>query len=161
MKLTTKGIGWLIFGVLLVASSTEASGLMATLSTIVWGLFFIGIYVMRQFFKPHGIFWYIGGSTLLSFCVESGANSDTLIAMVIGVILMGIFYINNEEELRMMMDGIVSEVDYNDPLEDFSYVDEDTYPDPSDIPNDIKDEVSEPDESSEEPSVEFEIKEDE
>lgn len=131
MKVTPKGIGWLIFGVIVCASSTEASGLIPALSTIALGIVFILIYVMKQFFKPRGIGWYIAGGTLVAFSIESGANSDTLIALTIAAACLGIFYYRNRESLDNMLAGIVTDGVYEpDPLEDFSYLDEETYPEP-------------------------------
>ena len=54
MKITPKGIGWLIFGVIVCASATEAYGIISALSTLALGFVFILIYVMKQFFKPRG-----------------------------------------------------------------------------------------------------------
>lgn len=113
MRFTTKGLGWLIFGGLVIASATESHGVFAVLSTIVLGLVFIAIYVMRQFFKPRGLGWYILGGMLLAFCVESGYNSDTLISLVVGLTLLAVFYLKNKDELLAMVDGIV----LDEPLE--------------------------------------------
>ena len=125
MKITPKGIGWLIFGVIVCASATEAIGIISALSTIALGLVFILIYVMKQFFKPRGIGWYIFGGMLLAFCIESGANSDTLIAAVLGFASLLWFYFRNKEALDYMFSGLTT-----DEIGDFSYVDEDTYPEP-------------------------------
>ena len=125
MKITPKGIGWLIFGVIVCASATEAYGIISALSTIALGLVFILIYVMKQFFKPRGIGWYIFGGMLLAFCIESGANSDTLISAVIAFASLLWFYYRNREALDYMFSGMTT-----DEIGDFSYVDEDTYPEP-------------------------------
>ena len=131
MKLSLKGIGWLIFGVIVCASSSEASGFMSQLSTIALGCVFIVIYIMKQFFQPRGLGWYIAGGMLLAFCVESGYNSDTLISLVIGLVLLAVFYVRNREPVDAMMDGVaIEDEESTDPLEDFSYLDPDTYPDP-------------------------------
>ena len=125
MKITPKGIGWLIFGVIVCASATEAYGIISALSTIALGLVFILIYVMKQFFKPRGIGWYIFGGMLLAFCIESGANSDTLIAAILAFASLLWFYYRNREALDYMFSGMTT-----DEIGDFSYVDEDTYPEP-------------------------------
>ena len=125
MKITPKGIGWLIFGVIVCASATEAYGIISALSTIALGLVFILIYVMKQFFKPRGLGWYILGGMLLAFCIESGANSDTLIAAVLAFASLLWFYYRNREALDYMFSGMTT-----DEIGDFSYVDEDTYPEP-------------------------------
>lgn len=125
MKITPKGIGWLIFGVIVCASATEAYGIISALSTIALGLVFILIYVMKQFFKPRGLGWYILGGMLLAFCIESGANSDTLISAVIAFASLLWFYYRNREALDYMFSGMTT-----DEIGDFSYVDEDTYPEP-------------------------------
>ncbi len=130
MKLTKDGIGWLIFGVLMAWSCTEADGILATLSTIALGGVFILIYVIRQFFKPDGIGWYICGGTLLAFCIESGYNSDTFIALILGAICLYVFYMKNKDDIDDMFSG-ASYGYTTDPLDDFSYVDPDTYTEPS------------------------------
>lgn len=125
MKITPKGIGWLIFGVIVCASATEAYGIISALSTIALGFVFILIYVMKQFFKPRGLGWYILGGMLLAFCIESGANSDTLISAVIAFASLLWFYYRNREALDYMFSGMTT-----DEIGDFSYVDEETYPEP-------------------------------
>lgn len=125
MKITPKGIGWLIFGVIVCASATESIGIIPALSTIALGLVFILVYVMKQFFKPRSLGWYIVGGMMLSFSIESGFNSDTLIALVIAFASLLWFYFKNKNELDYMFSGVV-----NDELDDFGYLDEDTYPDP-------------------------------
>lgn len=184
MKITPKGIGWLIFGVIVCASATEAYGIIPALSTIALGLVFILIYVMKQFFKPRGLGWYIVGGLMLAFSIESGYNSDTLIALVVAFVSLLLFYFSNREALDYMFSGMTS-----DEIGDFSYVDEDTYPEPEvyetvevveetvdepteEIANDSSEEtVDEPTESKpalqtyppegpEEPIIEFEVAED-
>ena len=113
MKITPKGIGWLIFGVIVCASATEAYGIISALS------------VMKQFFKPRGLGWYILGGMLVAFCIESGANSDTLISAALAFASLLWFYFRNREALDYMFSGMTS-----DEIGDFSYVDEDTYPEP-------------------------------
>ena len=125
MKITPKGIGWLIFGVIVCASATESIGLIPALSTIALGLVFILIYVMKQFFKPRGLGWYIVGGMMAAFSIESGANSDTLIALAIAFGSLLWFYYRNKDALDYMFSGVTS-----DEIGDFSYVDEDTYPEP-------------------------------
>ena len=80
---------------------------------------------MKQFFKPRGLGWYILGGMLLAFCIESGANSDTLISAVIAFASLLWFYYRNREALDYMFSGMTT-----DEIGDFSYVDEDTYPEP-------------------------------
>lgn len=125
MKITPKGIGWLIFGVIVCASATEAIGLISALSTIALGLVFILIYVMKQFFKPRSLGWYIVGGMMIAFSIESGLNSDTLIAAVIAFASLLWFYYRNKNDLDSVFSGMVT-----DEIEDFGYLDEDTYPDP-------------------------------
>ena len=170
MKITPKGIGWLIFGVIVCASATEAIGIVSALSTIALGLVFILIYVMKQFFKPRGIGWYIFGGMLLAFCIESGANSDSLIAAVLGFASLVWFYYRNKEALDYMFSGMTT-----DEIGDFSYVDEDTYPEPEtyetveEVVEEAEGESEEtepalqtyPPEGPEGPIVEFEVTEDE
>ena len=138
MKITPKGIGWLIFGVLVCASATESTGFLPTLSTLLLGLVFILVYVMKQFFDPRGIGWFIAGGTLVAFCIESGANSDTLIAAVIAFASLLWFYYRNREALDYMFSGLTV-----DELNDFGYVDEETFPEPDPYPTDETVEVVE------------------
>ena len=105
MRFTTKGIGWLIAGGIIAASSAEASGLTAKLSTIALGLVFILIYVMRQFFKPHGIGWFIAGGVLLAFSIEMGLDSSGLMGIFLGVVFLFLFYSKNKEVFDSMMAG--------------------------------------------------------
>ena len=167
MKITPKGIGWLIFGVLMCASATESYGLIPALSTIALGLVFILIYVMKQFFKPRGIGWYIVGGMMVAFSIESGINSDTLIALLIALGSLGWFYYRNKEALDYMFSGVTT-----DEIGDFSYVDEDTYPEPEvyetveEVVEETIDEPEEalqtyPSEGPEEPIVEFDLTADE
>ena len=74
---------------------------------------------------PKGIGWYIFGGMLLAFCIESGANSDTLIAAILAFASLLWFYYRNREALDYMFSGMTT-----DEIGDFSYVDEDTYPEP-------------------------------
>lgn len=125
MKITPKGIGWLIFGVIVCASATESIGIVSALSTIALGLVFILIYIMKQFFKPRSLGWYIVGGMMLAFSIESGYSSDTLIALAIAFASLLWFYYRNKGDLDYMFSGMVT-----DELDDFGYLDEDTYPDP-------------------------------
>lgn len=129
MRLTKDGIGWLIFGILVVWSCTEAAGIMAMLSTIALGGVFILLYVIKQFFHPDGIGWYICGGILVSFCIESGYNSDTVISLILGSICLYVFYMKNKDEIDDMFNGIGMGY-MTDPLDDFSYTDSDADPDP-------------------------------
>ena len=137
MRLTKDGIGWLIFGILVVWSCTEANSILEALSTVALGGVFIFIYVLRQFFKPDGIGWYICGGVLLSFGIESGYNSDTLIAIILGAICLYVFYMKNRDEFNDMFNGV--SLGYaTDPLDDFSYVDPETYPEPDEDGSDVE-----------------------
>ena len=138
MKITPKGIGWLIFGVLVCASATESTGFLPTLSTLLLGLVFILVYVMKQFFDPRGIGWFIAGGTLVAFCVETGIDSDTVIALGLAIIFLGLFYYYNREALNYIFSGLTV-----DELNDFGYVDEETFPEPDPYPTDETIEVVE------------------
>ena len=69
MKLTPKGIGWLIAGLIICASSTEASGIASKLRTIALGLVYVAVYLIKQVFAPRMIGWFIAGGILLAFVV--------------------------------------------------------------------------------------------
>ena len=62
---------------------------------------------------------------LLAFSIESGVNSDTLIALALAAVNLFMFYYRNKDELDYMFSGLTT-----DEIGDFSYVDEDTYPEP-------------------------------
>jgi hypothetical protein len=125
MRFSTDGIGWLIFGVLVCFSSTEADGLFAKLSTIALGLVFVAIYVMKQFFEPVSKGWFIAGGMLLAFSIENGYDSATLMALVLGVIFLFIFYTKNKREVDAAMNGELGTASdyYEDEMYDDSYAD--------------------------------------
>jgi len=126
MRLTKEGIGWLIFGVLVVCSCTEADSVVSALSTIALGGVFILLYLLKQFFIPDGIGWYICGGVLVAFCIESGYNSDTLISLILGMICLFVFYTKNKADFDELFSGAA--MGYRtDPFDDFSHADPDTY----------------------------------
>lgn len=129
MKLTKKGIGWLIFGALVIMSSTEAYGVRETVSTIALGLVFVAVYFMKQFFKPRWYGLFILAGVLLAYCVEADSASDMVYPLLIAVVLMGVFYYLNKVGVDDMIDGIDSVDD--DELENFDYVDPETYEEPA------------------------------
>ena len=99
MKLTAKGIGWLIFGVIVCASSTEAYGIAAKLSTIALGLVFVAVYLMKQIFVPRGIGWFIAGGVLVAFVVEEGLTEEGLISVGIAAACLAVFYFRNRQDI--------------------------------------------------------------
>lgn len=106
MKLSANGIGWLIFGALICASVTEASGWRSALSTLVLGAVFISIYLMKQRFKTHGIGWYICGGVLLAFICDADELSDMFISLVIAAACLIVFYFRNKESVDELIDEI-------------------------------------------------------
>ena len=106
MKLSAKGIGWLIFGLLICFSITETHGWRSILSTLVLGAVFISIYFMKQRFKTHGIGWYICGGVLLAFICEADEVSDMLISLVIAAACLVVFYVRNKESVDDLIDDI-------------------------------------------------------
>ena len=70
MKLSSKGIGWLIAGALICVSAFPGNGIADVMSTIAIGLVFIAIFLMKQRFDPRGLGWFIGGGILLAFCLD-------------------------------------------------------------------------------------------
>ena len=127
MKLTFKGIGWLIFGLLIIASSFETYGWADKLSTIGIGLTLVLVYVMKQFFKPRWYGFFIAGGILASFCFYNGANRELIMPLTLAVVFLGIFYLKNKEPVDNMMDGIDSLGD--DEIENFDYVAPESYED--------------------------------
>lgn len=107
MKFTSKGIGWLIFGVIVCASSTEAYGIAAKLSTIALGAVFIAVYLMKQVFTPRGIGWFIAGGILVAFTVEEGLTDDGLLSVGIAAACLMVFYFRNKDGMGEAMDGTI------------------------------------------------------
>ena len=99
MKITTKGIGWLIVGLIICASSTEAYGIAAKLSTIALGAVFIAVYLMKQIFTPRGIGWFIAGGVLLAFVVEEGLSEEGWISVGIAAACLAVFYFRNRQDI--------------------------------------------------------------
>ena len=135
MKLSSKGIGWLIAGALVCASAFPGSGIADVMSTIMIGLVFIAVYVMKQRFRPAGIGWFIGGGILLAFCVDlffdmagglfsqigldAGGLSDLFIGLICAFGCMFMFYRKNKEVIADVADG----ADYSEESE-FPYQEE-------------------------------------
>ena len=99
MKLTAKGIGWLIAGLIICASATESYGIAAKLSTIALGLVFVAIYLMKQIFVPRGIGWFIAGGVLVAFVVEEGLTEEGLISVGIAAACLAVFYFRNRQDI--------------------------------------------------------------
>lgn len=112
MRFTTKGIGWLIFGLIVCMSSTESGSFISKVSTIVLGLVFVGVYFIKQVFTPRGIGWFIGGGILIAFAVEeivTGSVSNVVIALIIAALCLGWFYIRNRDDVEKAVIGIDEE----------------------------------------------------
>ena len=121
MKFSKKGIGWLIFGLIVCFSATEGDDIADIVSSIMLGLVFVAIYLMKQKFDPKGIGWFIGGGVLLAFCSDQlltiaaglvrsfsiipGDLSDMFISLIISCILLYVFYSKNKDALDCVADG--------------------------------------------------------
>ena len=126
MKLTPKGIGWLIAGLIICASSTEASGIASKLSTIALGLVFVAVYLIKQVFAPRMIGWFIAGGILLAFVVEEGLSEEGWISVGIAAVCLIVFFLLNRDEIEAARYGV--------PLEDeeeTGYEEDDTYAGPA------------------------------
>ena len=156
MKLTLKGIGWLIFGLLIIASSVETYGWADKLSTIGIGLTFVLVYVMKQFFKPRWYGFFIAGGILASFCFYNGANKELIMPLTLAVVFLGIFYLKNKEPVDDMMDGIDSQE--NNELENFDYVAPETYEDPAEAEMPAPDSSGDPENAEDDGVIEIELK---
>lgn len=122
MKLTKKGVGWLIFGLLVVFSATESDDIPGIASSIALGLVFIALYFMKQRFDPKGTGWFIMGGMLLAFCLDEvlsavlgfvsklsilpGDLSDILISLLCAFGCLFMFYRSNKEELHDYADEV-------------------------------------------------------
>lgn len=122
MRFSTKGIGWLIFGVIVCLSSTESDDIPGIASTIALGLVFIAIYLMKQRFDPKGIGWFIAGGGLLAFCLDEllsilggfvlslsilpGDLSDMLIGFIVAAVCLYMFYRTNKYAIDDVADDM-------------------------------------------------------
>jgi hypothetical protein len=113
MKITTKGIGWLIAGLVICASSTEASGIASKLSTIALGLVFVAVYLIKQVFVPRMIGWFIAGGILLAFVVEEGLSEEGWISVGIAAVCLIVFFLLNRDEIEAARAGVTLE-DYSE-----------------------------------------------
>ena len=131
MRFSGKGIGWLIFGLIVCMSSTEADDIPGVASSIALGLVFIAIYLMKQRFQPRGIGWFIGGGILLAFTLDEllslmsgfistlsilpGDLTDMFIGGIAATGCLYMFYKRNREDLNDYADGIGMEEDIQFP----------------------------------------------
>ena len=126
MKLDSKGIGWLIAGVVICASSFPGTGAGDMISTILIGLTFIAVYVMKQKFKPVGLGWFIAGGIFFAFTVDivfeaaaglfsrgsddAGLLSSIMIGGALSFFFMLMFYHKNREVLQ----DVANSADYSE-----------------------------------------------
>lgn len=127
MKLTWKGIGWLVFGIMMMAASTSAYGIAEKISDIGIGLTFVAVYVMKQIFKPRMYGFFIAGGIMLSFCIYNGINEELIMPLAIAVACLGAFYVLNKRSVDAIVDDIDSLGD--DEIENFDYVAPESYED--------------------------------
>ena len=120
MRLGTSGIGWLIFGVLVCASSTEAYGIAAKLSTIALGLVFVATYLIKNWFDPKYKALFIIGGTFIAFSIENGRDEATMIALCISAVSLFIFYLVNKEVINAWLGGAsITEYPYDEGYEEY------------------------------------------
>ena len=121
MKLDSKGIGWLIAGVVICASSFPGKSVGDMLSTILIGLTFIAVYAMKQKFKPVGLGWFIAGGIFFAFTMDivfeaaaglfsrgsddSGLLSSIMIGGALTFFFLLMFYHRNREVLHDVANG--------------------------------------------------------
>ncbi len=133
MKFTSKGIGWLIAGGIICASSVESDSISSAIGTMLLGFVFIAIYLMKQYFVPKGIGWFIAGGIFVAFSVETALGvtgelfrnsflnrddlSTTLIGIVIAAGCMYAFYRRNKREVDSFATGAGIDVAQDDPGE--------------------------------------------
>lgn len=115
MRFTSKGIGWLIAGGIICAAAVGDDSLASAAGTALFGLVFIAVYFIKQYFDPAGIGWFIAGGILLAFSAETmlgvtggilkgsfldrDSLSDVLIALVIAAGCLFAFYKRNQREV--------------------------------------------------------------
>ena len=121
MKLDGKGIGWLIAGVVICASSFPGNGVGDMMSTILIGLTFIAVYAMKQKFRPVGLGWFIAGGILFAFTMDivfeaaaglfsrgsddAGLLSSIMIGGALTFFFLLMFYHRNREVLQDVANG--------------------------------------------------------
>ena len=120
MKLSSKGIGWLIAGALICASAFPGNGIADMVSTIMIGLVFIAIYFMKQKFKPRGLGWFIAGGIMTAYLMDclldmaggifsqytgSSEFSDLLFSAIFACFFLFMFYRSNKVVLDDIADG--------------------------------------------------------
>lgn len=71
MRFTSKGIGWLIAGGLICSTAVGDDSITSAVGTALFGLVFIVVYIMKQYFEPKGVGFFIAGGILLAFGVET------------------------------------------------------------------------------------------
>ncbi len=106
MKFTSKGIGWLIAGLIICYSATQPDDLAGTIGSFLLGLVFVVVYLMKQSFDPAGKGWFIAGGILTAFLVETTIETlaetfrghpfdkdDLSTILIVLVIVCGCFYV--------------------------------------------------------------------
>lgn len=122
MKLTARGIGWLIAGVLVCCSMTETDSIASAAGTLGIGITFIAVYLMKQKFDPSGIALFIVGGIFGAFTLEETLNfiygfvsrlpvvKDDLSTILLGgFVTVGCFY-----AFYRMNKGALEYGEYND-----------------------------------------------
>ena len=120
MKLSSKGIGWLIAGALICAAAFPGDGIADMVSTIMIGLVFIAIYFLKQRFKPRGLGWFIAGGIMTAYLMDclldmaggmfsqytgSSDFSDRLFSSIFACFFLLMFYRSNKVVLDDIADG--------------------------------------------------------
>lgn len=126
MKFFTRGrgIGWLIFGIIVCLSVTETDDMREAISMFLLGLVFIAVFIMNQFFEPRGIGWFIAGGVLGAFLFEEGLTPDGVTTLFIAIPCLAVFYIQNRREIDATIDEIGTanmQDEYYDPYSENQY----------------------------------------
>ncbi len=134
MSLGSKGIGWLIFGVLVCASSTESDGIAAKLSTIALGLVFVATYLIKNWFDPKYKALFILGGTFIAFSIENGRDSATVTALVVAAVCLFLFYLINKDVINARLGGSpIADDPYEGRYEEYAEEEEgEVYEEPAD-----------------------------
>ena len=118
MRFTSKGIGWLIAGGLICSTAVGDDSITSAVGTALFGLVFIVVYIMKQYFDPKGVGFFIAGGILLAFGVEtflgmtggliknSFLDRDDLSSVLFAIVIAGAclfaFYRRNQSEVDDM-----------------------------------------------------------
>ena len=106
-----KGIGWLIIGVLICTAAAGDDSFRSGLSTVLMGLVFIIVFLIKQKYYPVGTGWFIAGGLVMAYLPEAQGSFDMMVGFAAGAVLLGIFFYMNWEIVQMMSEDLDESAD--------------------------------------------------